>query len=765
MRTGVRALLLTSVLLGAVSQAGAQGFAVTGRCVYVDKAWDYDGWTGARPERAIRRADVAVVEALTNLVLGTGTTQADGSFSIHCAALPFVGLKVRCEADTQLSSGFQRLRVTNESSVDYALESQVFSVQDPTKPFDVGTLVAMPMLAGSSEGQPFNLFDMGVSALEYLTGPVVGASPIMQPLRIAWPSPGGTFTWGTVMHLGEQDGYDDAVALHELGHAVHKGWSGDDSQGGPHSFGESDQEPRLAFSEGFATLFCGAVQSWLGLEALYVDCDGSATIGGVQLRLRLETVAPWAGECFGEADEVAIACTLFDVFDDELTPDATPGRDDDLFLLGTHVNGLSAQAAWWTLFTGPLAAATNLAQQDAWDQWLILHAADPQLQAWTAAFEERHIRFTRDAQEPDSAPSLAVPTAAVHDGSWSAEHTLYDPVADSLAPGTGDTDHFAVSLVAGDVIEVATRYPAGVTDAETECDPYLELHAPSGSLVASDDNSGPGRNALLAAVSIDQSGTWLVKVGTHNALRRYGRYELRISYLSENLPPQLVAGPSAFPMTVRADDTSQLSALAVDPDGDPLLTYAWTPLDGGRIEGSGPNVLFDPPFVLQPAEVRVRLVVSDSFGATSAPAELTLTVLPATGGLCSGSAAWQSLGTGKPGLGGTPELVGIGLPIVPGLGFALRTTGLTPKLPGFMVFGFSQIEVAFDGGTFWVSPELLLPVTPSMSGELLIPLVLPPEPLLCGLSLYTQVIVPNDPGATGGKHTAQSNGLKLTFGD
>jgi len=757
--------LLVVALSWPTTLAGAQTFQVSGRCEYIDKEWDYDGWTGERPERPIRRADVSVLNAQTGLVLGTGSTQSDGSFSIACVAAQVVDIRVRCEADTGLSSGLQRLRVTTEAGFEYIIQSPVFPAHDPTTPLDVGSMTALPVQAGSSEGQPFNLFDVGVSALEYISGPLVGASPIAQTLRIVWPNPGGSFTTGVLTRLGEADGYDDAVALHEFGHLVHNNWSGNDSLGGPHFFGDSDQDPRLAFSEGFATFFCGLVQSWLGREAIYVDCDGGATVGGVQLRLRLETVAPWAGECFGEADEVAVACTLHDLLDDESTPDSTPGVDDDLFLLDTRVAGLPPHAAWWNLFTGPLATTVNLAQQDAWDKWILAYAAEPQLEALTESFGERRIRFIRDASEPDGAPSLAVLTHAVGDDTWSVEHTLYAPEGSQPAPGTGDVDFYAVPLVAGDVIEVSTRYPQGAPDAETECDPYLELLAPTGALVAADENAGAGRNALLASVSIGQSGTWLVKVGTHSVLRRYGRYELRIRYLTQNKPPVLVNGPSAFPMTVRVGDTAQLSALAVDPDGDPSLAYEWTPLDGGDIEGSGPDVVFEPPVVLQASDARVQLVVSDSLGAATPPAIVTLTVLPATGGLCAGSAAWLELGSGKPGAGGTPELVGIGLPIVPGTGFAVRAKNLTPKLPGFVVFGFTQIAAPFDGGTLWPSPELLLPVTPGMSGELIVPFSLPPEPLLCGLSVIMQVIVPNDPGATGNKHTAQTNGLRVTFGD
>jgi hypothetical protein len=763
-RTTRLAVLAALVLFPLAAAAGAQSFEVSGRFEYEDKAWDYDGWTGERPALPIRRADVSVLIAGTSYALGLGSTGEDGSFSIPCTASGPVDIEVRCEADTSRSTGLQRLRVTTPSGSEYASLSPVFRAHDPHEPLDIGTVSIPPATVGTAEGHPFNLLDVGVHAFEYLTGPEAGASPLPYALRFVWPNPGGSFAVGSTANIADDDGYDDCVALHELGHLVLLHWSDDDSPGGQHDFGDSDQEPRLAFTEGFATLFGGLVLDALGLEALYVDCSGSAQAGGVQLRLRLESVAPWAGECFGEADEVAVACALFDVLDDELAADGTPGRDDDEFVLGTTVKGLPAQAAWWALVTGPLVQVANLALQDAWDQWLALYSGDAQLRELAEAFEARCIRFVPDLLEPDGAPSIATPAQAVWDFSWPEARTLYAPADGEPAPGSGDVDHHAVQLVAGDVIEVRTRYPLGAFDAETECDPYVELYDPTGMLVAADENSGAGRNALLPSVAIPTSGAWVVKVGTHSTLRRYGRYELRIQYLSQNHAPVLVSGPTAFPPAVLVDESAQLSALARDEDGD-ALAYDWVPLDGGSIHGSGPSVMFLPPPVTVTTAVRVRLVVSDSLGAQTEPADVIVTVLPEAGGLCTGAASWELLGTGKPGLGGTPALAGVGLPVVPGAGFAMRATGLTPLLPGFVVFGFTQLGLPLDGGTLWPSPELLLPVTPDDTGSIVIPLLLPAEPLLCGVTVLTQVIVPDDPGAAGAQQTAQSNGLKITFGD
>src|SRR5262249_33805397 len=142
--------------------------------------------------------------------------------------------------------------------------------------------------------------------------------------------------------------------------------------GGVHYFGDSDQDPRLSFSEGYATFFGASVMNFLGQPGLYVDCDGAVPAGGVQLRLQLETAGPYAGTTAGACDEVAVACTLFDLADDEPSSDADPGEDDDPFVSGTLVAGLGTQRAFWEVFTGPVRRASRLTIDNVWDGWFKL---------------------------------------------------------------------------------------------------------------------------------------------------------------------------------------------------------------------------------------------------------------------------------------------------------------------------------------------------------------------------------------------------------
>ncbi|HEX5009527.1 MAG TPA: hypothetical protein VFY71_03925 [Planctomycetota bacterium] len=734
---------------------------VKGHVEYVDKAWDYSGWTGARPSLPVRRADVLVLDGVSRALLASGSTAQDGSFALAVNLAPVASLVIRCDADTDLDGSFQRVRVTTEGGVEYSVFSPVIPVSLVPPVLDVGTLTARPVLSNLDEGNPFDLFDAGVAAAEYLAGPKVGAAPKTQVMRVSWPA-AGTYTLGANAHIGAGDGYDDSVVLHELGHVVANLYSDTNAPAEMHTFGDSDEDPQLAFAEGYATFFSGAVQDALGHEALYVDCDGSVPVGGVQLRARLETVAPYADDAWGEADELAVACTLFDLVDTELSVDATPGEDDDLFGSDSKVEGQPPSVAWWQVFTGPVKSARYVSCDDAWDGWLELHAAQPHVEELEAAFEGRKLRYWADYSEPDNDSASARLLPAVR-GGWSEEHTLYYSASDPPAPGTGDTDWYAVPLVKGDVVDIGTRYPDGSRDADTECDTAIELHTPLATLAVSVDGGGVGRNAQISAYKVPLTGTWRYAVRSLNPLRRYGRYEVHTQYISQNHPPVITDGPHATPDTITADATAQLDVTATDQDPGQTLEYTWTPLDGGDILGRGASVAFVPPAVTAPRLVRVSVLVADSLGAEAPVAEVEIQVLPAPGP-CVGAPEVAVGGSSKTGLFGPPLLAALNLPKLPSTDFALKATGCFPSHACTLVFGFSLITVKFDQGFLYPSPDFLLPLATDPGGGVLLPLVLGRNPILCGLTVHAQLIVPDDPGAAGAKHTAQSNYVSLTFG-
>ena len=767
----MRPRTLALALAGIVTLAGglaAQAFTVSGTFQYQDKEWNFNGWTGADPLKPIRRADVYVLNNLNQAILGTGYTQADGTFVVACTAAGPVDVIVRCDADTdknRIATGFQRIRVTNESNVEYSAFSPVFAAHVPPAPLDIGTVTANKILDGSDEANPFNMLDMGVSGAEYIAGPKVGAASVSTTMRFYWPAGGGSFASGSGAHIGDDDGYDDAVQLHELGHVVHNLYSENDSGGGSHTFGDSDQDPRLAFGEGYATFFNGCVLDFLGREGLYVDSSGSAQTGADQLRLRLETCGPYAGGSYGACDEGAVACTLYDLIDTELSPDTSPGIDDDLFVSTTLVDGQSPHKAWWDAFVGPLDAASNLNQNHAWDGWFTVNAPDPHYAEMADAFEDRRQRFWPDAQEPDNNLAAAVPTPATEFGLWTLDRTLYWSAANPAVPGTGDQDWYALDLVKGSTVTIETRYPGGAFDADTQADTFLEVFAPSGAPAASTDSGGAGRNAAVTNLLVSETGTWHYSVRTLSAMRRYGKYDVRAVLLFENHLPQITAGPDATPETIDDDETTQLSVTASDPDFGQTLSYTWTPLSGGSIVGSGATVTFDPPSVVSTTVMSIELVVTDNLGAATEPVSVEVTVEPGSGSPCALPATAVTGGVGKPGLFGVPVLTAQNLPVVPSNDFAIHASNCHPSLSAMLIFGFTLVSAPFDGGTLYPSPDIMLALGTSPAGVVHLPIGIVTNPTLCGVTLHCQLLVLNDPGAAGFKQTAQTNYLSIRFGN
>lgn len=514
-----------------VALAAKHEFVVTGRFLYEDKAWDYSGWTGSDPELPVRFADVNVLDASTGHVVGRGMTDAEGDFAVDCrTSKELLDVSVRLDSDTRRKAkadkAFPRLAVMTTSKAIYSAFAPTVHGHPTDSDLDVGETTVLKVLSGQKEGNPFNVLDAAVSGLLYVTGPEIGAKHKSVSLRVYWPNPLGSYALGRKCWISTNDGYDDSVILHEIGHVVHNVWSDSDNPGGIHYFGDSDQDPRLSFGEGYATAFAGAVLAHDGSVARYVDSSASAQVGGYQLHLELEDAVPYLSGVLGASDEVAVACVLYDLMDGDDSADDVP--DDDALTPTFSVDGVPAQIAWWEVFVGPVKKARAVTMNRAWDGWLKLHEDDPAYDALRDVYEDRELLFVNDAAEPDNDPETATPIVAVTDtGTWVTDHTLYY-AEDGLGPGRRDKDWFAVELQAGQRVDVETRYPAGAYDATTQADTWLALYDPSGKRRAWDDDSGFGRNARIAGFDVGTSGTWHVMVRSKNRVRDYGRYELRV---------------------------------------------------------------------------------------------------------------------------------------------------------------------------------------------------------------------------------------------
>jgi hypothetical protein len=761
MRPLTTTVILTLAVLCLAGRAAAQTFTVTGMFEYEDKAWTYGGWSGTDALRPIRQADVTVLNSSTNAVLGTGSTDANGEFIIAASSAGTINVVVRVNADTNISS-FKRIRVTTNGGTEYSALSPVFNSHDTNLDLDVGTTSVLKTLSGGDEGNPFNMLDIAVSAFDYITGPLVNDTAIGGTVTMRWPGTGGSFASGTTLTMSADDGYDDAVILHELGHVVQNIYSDSDNPGGSHFFGDSDQDPRLSMGEGFATFFGGSVMiAELNRAALYVDANGSSQTGGVQLRLRLEETTPYTNDSHGAADEVAVACTLFDIVDTEFTKDQNSSTDDDDLDSSALVNGLDPNRAWWDVLEGPINSAVNLTINQAWDGWFSEHGAGGMHTEMQALFTDHSMRFFEDVDEPnDTIDSVAMVSVT---GNWTGNRTFYSATGSPPAPGGGDFDWWGADLVAGSNISIQTRYPGNVSDANTQCDTFMDLFDPNGIKAIDDDSTGTGRNAAINNFVVSETGLWKWRIRSTNSTRYYGTYNWRISYNFENLPPNVSSGPSALPTNILDDSTSSLSVAATDPNAGHTLSYSWTPLGGGTIVGSGSSVSFDPPTVVSQTVFDIALVITDNLGAETGPLIVQVTVDP-TASPCGSPAQATSGGVGKPGLVGTPVLSAIGLPVVPSAGaFSLRLTNALPNGLAYIVVGLNLISVPLDGGTLYPSFDITAIVPIPATGVLDLPLAFT-DPGFCGAPFYVQALILNDPGAAGSFGTSQTNYVEVIGG-
>lgn len=542
----VTALGLT---LAVLTPAARADMTVVGEFRYVDRAWTYNGWTGEFPEKSVRLAQVLVLDASTSEVLAEGRTDLDGRFSIRVIGSGKRDLVVRALSMTTALAP-ESLSVLAISAEPYSVSSPVFPDQDLGEDLDVGASIAQMVFSGNDRGNPFNVLDVLVDGLRFVESS--GLPPVSEPLDVLWPAGTGTSSaLPTVIFLSSDDGYDDAVVLHEFGHVVDFRYSEPDSPGSSHSFGQSDQHPSLSLSEGFATWFGSTVRHDLGAGTshVYFDGKGNALTGilSVELRANLETRAPFMGQTGGEADELAVAAALWNLVD---TPETTDGDDvdDDLIDGGVLFAGrwTGSQLVLQAMRGATVFEANGVSVIDLWNGFFLDVHAD-RFDELAAAFWESKIAVTPDGKEPDDAPADATPI--VLDAGWGQVHSLLASRNAPPVPGAGDQDHFSFGVAADSLFLVETRYPFGKPDAETFADTFLEVYDPAGVRLGSSGAGGVGRNARLVIAS-NVAGTYRAVVRSFNPSRPSGRYQLRADDLGPVQPPVVLGvSPQQLPST------------------------------------------------------------------------------------------------------------------------------------------------------------------------------------------------------------------------
>lgn len=262
------------------------------------------GQLGAAIAMPARGVMVAILDDATDATLTTTSTADDGTYVAHYEATA----NVRVVAYSRSRSEARPARVRDAQGYLHALGSESFAAGDTT-PVDI------TITAASSLGGAWNALDNAITAMDWLRAR--GMSTI-SPVFMYWQlgSATGSYYQGgdNSLHLDGDDGFDDVVALHELGHYMQDEYSASENPGGAHDGSPAD--PRLAWGEGGATWFAIAIRG----SANYIDYSAG---GGwsVELEDRVHA-ASMAGGLSQRVSEWMVAELMYDVGD-------AAGGDDD----------------------------------------------------------------------------------------------------------------------------------------------------------------------------------------------------------------------------------------------------------------------------------------------------------------------------------------------------------------------------------------------------------------------------------------------------
>ena len=125
----------------------------------------------------------------------------------------------------------------------------------------------------------------------------------------------------------------------------------------------------------------------------------------------------------------------------------------------------------------------------------------------------------------------------------------------------------------------------------------------------------------------EKSGDYTIKVTVSDGKGGNISKEILINVLAKNNSPPFIRKVTYEPNRYEIYDDEKLSftCTAMDPEGD-KLTYTWE-VTGGKIEGTGPNVVWITPIELNEKEHTVTIYVTDIAGNRSVKQFVTVKIL------------------------------------------------------------------------------------------------------------------------------------------
>lgn len=298
-------------------RAAAEPAMVAGEIRYEDRPQTGRGPLGDLRLQPVRGITVTVIDDATAQVLATVTTADNGSYVARFAATPGAMIHVTAVARSVFTG--RPITVVNGANLVHGFGSPSFAAA-------AESTLDLVITNASAEAEAFNVFDQAVSAMDALTGKVGIAAPAALRLRWVRGSQDGTYYGGGTVHLlgaaDDDDGYDDTVILHEIGHHVEATVGRSDSPGGGHNGTPTD--PRLAWSEGYATYWAQSVAG----QPIYSDSNSG---GGFYENIDTEVRRANGTGMSQPMSESTVSEILWDLGDAVLP-------DDDLQTSTTHAD-------------------------------------------------------------------------------------------------------------------------------------------------------------------------------------------------------------------------------------------------------------------------------------------------------------------------------------------------------------------------------------------------------------------------------------------
>ena len=338
-------------LTGYGCRAGAESAVVSGEIRYQDRPQTGQGPIGAVQSQPVRGVTVTVIDDASQQVLATVITADNGSYVARFTAT--TGAMVHVTAVARSLSKGRPITVVNGANAVHGFGSPSFAVA-------AETTIDLLVTEASNEAEAFNVFDQAVNCMDKLTGDLAVLAPSALRLRWVRGSQDGTYYGGGTVHLlgaaSDDDGYDDTVIMHEIGHFVEDTIGRSDSPGGGHNGAPTD--PRLAWSEGYATYWAQSVSG----QPIYSDSNSG---GGFFENIDTEVRRASGTGLAQPISESTVSEILWDLGD-------AAAPDDDLQTATTLADVNRVQPAYLKVAALRNAGAAGVDLVDFLDGWFKL---------------------------------------------------------------------------------------------------------------------------------------------------------------------------------------------------------------------------------------------------------------------------------------------------------------------------------------------------------------------------------------------------------